>query len=132
MAKVLVIDDDPGICEAVQLVLGREGHEVASAEDLESGRRSVSEFGPDLIILDVMMERPDDGFILAQELRGSGFAKPILMLTSVGHVTGLTFGADQEMVPVDEFYEKPISPAKLVETVGRLLGKGEGGSDASK
>ena len=82
---------------------------------------AVKDFQPDLIVLDVMMDQPDDGFVMAQDLRKDGFTAPILMLTSVGKVTGLEFGADDSVVPVDDFQEKPISPAALIEKVKALL-----------
>lgn len=121
MPKILVIDDDPDICEAINLILGNEGFDVASASNKEDGYSSATMNNPDLVILDVMMVQPDDGFVLAQELRQAGYTKPILMLTNVSHVTGMPFDRDDEMVPVDEFHEKPISPAKLIEAVRRLL-----------
>lgn len=124
MAKVLVIDDDTDLCDAVRIVLELEGIDVLSANSRNAGKQAVASFKPDLVILDVMMEQPDDGFVLASDLRGSGFDKPILMLTNVGHVTGMYFDRDDDLVPVDEFYEKPISPAQLIEVVTRLLQQG--------
>ena len=123
MAKILVVDDDKDICEAIKLVLEGEGHEVGVAHSRIGGRNEAKSFTPDLMILDVMMDEQDDGFVLARELRDSGFTKPILMLTNVGHITGMTFDKDEEIVPVDEFQEKPITPAKLVEKVKQLLAK---------
>ena len=76
---------------------------------------------PDLMILDVMMEQPDDGFAMAHDLRKEGFNKPILMLSSVGTVSGMTFDKDSDMNPVDAFEEKPIKPDRLLEKVKELL-----------
>jgi len=121
MAKILVVDDDADIVEATQLFLRREGHQVEAAYNRWDGLKKVESFQPDLLILDVIMEQPDDGFSMAQELRRSGNKLPILMLTSVGTVSGLTFGKDSQMVPVDEFQSKPIEPAKLIEKVNQLL-----------
>jgi DNA-binding response OmpR family regulator len=121
MAKILVVDDDSDIVEATQLFLTREGHQVEAAYNRQDGLKKVASFQPDLLILDVIMEQPDDGFSLAQELRRAGNKIPILMLTSVGSVSGLTFGKDSEMVPVDDFQSKPIEPAKLIEKVNHLL-----------
>lgn len=121
MAKILVVDDDVDIVEATQLFLRREGHQVEAAYNRWDGLKKVDSFQPDLLILDVIMEQPDDGFSMAQELRRAGNKVPILMLTSVGTVSGLTFGKDNQMVPVDEFQSKPIEPAKLIEKVNQLL-----------
>ena len=123
----MVVDDDVDIVEAIQLVLDREGYETAPAYNRQEGMQQVADFKPDLIILDVMMDEPDDGIAMAQELRREGFKKAILMLTNVVRVTGMKYGPDDELVPVDEFHEKPIDPATLVSKVAELLARKEGG-----
>lgn len=123
MAKILIVDDDPDVVEAASLFLEKAGHQISSAFNRAEGLKAVQTANPDLLILDVMMEQPDDGIAMAQQLRKQGFSKPILMLTSVGKATGLSFGRDDEMVPVDAFEEKPIAPDKLVARVAELLKK---------
>jgi len=123
MAKILIVDDDPDIVEAGQLVLARAGHQIETAGSRAEGMAKVESFQPDLLLLDVMMEQPDDGFVMAQDLRRQGKTFPILMLTSVSSASGLDFGRDNEMVPVDDFHAKPIEPAALVQSVARLLQK---------
>jgi FixJ family two-component response regulator len=71
-----------------------------------------------------MMDEPDDGFYLANKFRKIGVDQPIVMLTSVAKVTGFDFGKN-EMMPVDEFLEKPVSSEILLDTVSKLLEKGE-------
>ena len=83
--------------------------------------QAVADFSPDMIVLDVMMEEPDDGFAMAQDLRRDGCDVPIMLLTSVGKVTGMRYGKDSAVVPVDAFFEKPIDPATLVQKVAELL-----------
>ena len=75
--------------------------------------RAGEEYDPDLLILDVMMEEPDDGLRLARDLRRKGHTLPILMLTSVNQALGIHIGADPEIVPVDDFQEKPADPVTL-------------------
>lgn len=123
MAKILIVDDDPDILEASQLFLAKEGHQIATASNRSEGMAKVESFQPDLLLLDVMMEQPDDGFIMAQDLRRQGKTFPILMLTSVSTASGLDFGRDKEMVPVDAFQSKPVEPAALVQKVAELLKK---------
>ena len=60
---------------------------------------------------------------MAQELRRGGHTLPILMLTSVGKVTGMTFDRDNDLVPVDAFFEKPVKPEDLLKKVAELLKK---------
>jgi DNA-binding response OmpR family regulator len=121
MAKILIVDDDPDITFATGLFLKKAQHEVLTASNRADGMKAIDDENPDLIILDVMMEQADDGIAMAQELRRQGCEIPILMLTSVGKVTGFTYDEDREMVPVNAFFEKPIQPDLLVEKVNELL-----------
>lgn len=121
MAKVLIVDDDPDIVEASRLFLEKEGYLIETANSRREGMQKVESFQPDLLILDVMMEQPDDGFGMAQDLRRLGKQFPILMLTSVASASGLAFDKDAEMVPVDDFQAKPVEPAVLVKKVAELL-----------
>jgi len=120
MAKIVIIDDDPDILDASSLVLNSKGHEVITATNPEDGYQFVIDNSPDLIILDVMMNEPDDGFFLAQKFRRNKITVPILMYSSVSKTVGMSFGVN-ELVPVDDFVEKPISPSLLVEKVEHLL-----------
>ena len=120
MATVAVIDDDIDILEASSLVLTAKGYDVITASDPEEGYKLVKERKPDLIILDVMMDEPDDGFFLAQKFRREKIDIPIIMYTSVSKSIGIEFGAS-EMVPVDDFVEKPITPDVLIDKVEKLL-----------
>ena len=123
MSKILIVDDDPDIQEACRLVLEKEGYEVDCASSRSEGKQKVVDYGPDLLILDVMMEEPDDGLIMARELRRSGFSAPIIMLTSVNAAMGLQIDRDDEIVPVEIFQSKPVEPKKLIEEVRSLLSK---------
>jgi DNA-binding response OmpR family regulator len=133
MAHVLVVDDDPDVVEACALYLKQKGHKVSSAGNRADGMKAIKEGKPELVVLDVMMEQPDDGLAMAQELRRSGFKAPIIMLTSISKVTGMEYGKDNDVVPVDVFLEKPVAPATLTGKVDELLavqsnGVGKGGN----
>lgn len=120
MSLIAVIDDDHDILDASSLVLNAKGYEVITADNPDDGYKIVKEKKPDLIILDVMMNEPDDGFFLAQKFRKEQLDIPIIMYTSVSKALGLEFAAG-EMIPVDEFIEKPISPDRLIDKVEKLL-----------
>jgi DNA-binding response OmpR family regulator len=120
MAKIAIIDDDPDILDASSLVLTSKGYEVITAQNPDDGYKIVAENKPDLIILDVMMNEPDDGFFLAQKFRKNKITTPIIMYTSISKAIGIDYGIN-EMVPVDEYVEKPISPEQLIEKVEKLL-----------
>jgi len=121
MAKILIVDDDPDVVDVCRLILEKEGHLISSASSREEGMAIFEADPPDLLILDVMMRQPDDGIVMARDLRRGGVEIPILMLTGISKVTGMQFGKDQDLVPVDELLEKPVDAATLVAKVGELL-----------
>jgi len=121
MSKILIVDDDTDFVEAVRIVLEKNGYDVFAAHSREEGMQSVQDNHPDMMILDVMMDSPDDGFTMAHDIRKGGFDKPILMLSSVSKVTGMNFDKNSDLVPVNIFEEKPIHPEKLLSQVKELL-----------
>jgi hypothetical protein len=58
---------------------------------------------------------------MQQALRRTGIRMPILMITSLPKVAGMSFDEDAEIVPVDELAEKPVSPRRLSELVNELI-----------
>ncbi|MGE5478920.1 MAG: response regulator transcription factor [Chloroflexota bacterium] len=118
MSKIAIIDDDPDIVEALSFLLTAKGYDVVAAVNVDDALSLVESSRPDVIILDVMMVEPDDGFYLANKFRKLGIEAPIIMLTSVAKVTGYEF-AKSERLPVQEFLEKPISAEKLLEYVSK-------------
>ncbi|MBM4157531.1 MAG: response regulator [Ignavibacteria bacterium] len=125
MALIVVIDDDPDIREASSLILNSKGYEVITASNPKEGYDLVISKKPDLIILDVMMDEPDDGFFLAQKFRRENILTPIIMYTSISKTVGMDFGAST-IVPVNDFIEKPISPDELIQKVEKQLKKVNG------
>jgi len=122
MANILLVDDDPDVTDAGKLVLQKEGHAVRTASNVEAGLAAIIEATPDLLVLDIMMDGPDDGIVLARKLRQDGYTFPIIALSSIGKVTGRDYDKDGEMLPVDDFVSKPVYPAVLIEKVKKLLG----------
>jgi len=124
--KILIVDDDPDITEAMRVVLENRGYQVDSAADSVKAMKRIAAQRPDLIILDVMMDTHTAGFQLAQKLHGAGAdpahkAIPILMVTAVHQTTPLRFTPDEDYLPVDAFIEKPIDPRTLLAQVSTLL-----------
>jgi CheY-like chemotaxis protein len=127
-AKILIIDDDPDITEAMKVVLETQNYLVSTAVNGTEGMEQIKNNSPDLIILDVMMDTPREGFALDRELKKDPLYKdiPILMVTSVKEKTGLDFkpeAGDAAWLPVDEFLDKPVRPEVLLEKVQMLLKK---------
>jgi CheY-like chemotaxis protein len=128
LGRILIIDDDPDITEAMTVVLENRGYEVASAADSTEGMNQLQASRPDVIILDVMMRTRQEGFELSRKLKNDPDYKniPILMLTAVKEKTGLDFkpeAGDESWLPVEEFLDKPVKPDVLLEKVQGLLRK---------
>ena len=126
-AKILVVDDDPDIVEAIKTVLEARNYAVVTARDGEECLQRIRSETPDLVVLDLLMPRKD-GFAVCRDLKQDRrYAKysniPILVLTSVHEEasrrryeleTGLQFD-------VDDYVEKPIPPLDLLHRVEKLL-----------
>ena len=127
-AKILVVDDDPDIVEAVRAILEAHSHQVVAASNGEEGLAKLKEERPDLMILDLLMPKMD-GFAVLKELQDPRRSKysnvPILILTSVREDASrrryeLETGLELNF---DDYVEKPLDPHTLVERVGKLLEK---------
>jgi len=122
---ILVIDDDIDLVEIIRVTLENQGYRVIDAQTGERGLAMAKEQNPDLILLDVMMGKVDEGFQVAYQLRSDQITAdvPILMLTAVTDQTGFDFdpAKDKDFLPVDEFLEKPVSPRVLVDMVRKHL-----------
>ena len=127
-SKILVVDDDPDILEALTTILESQGYQVVVARDGVEGLASLRAERPDLMILDLLMPKMD-GFAVCKELKDPRWAKyadiPILVLTSVREeASRRRYELDTGMeMDVDDYVEKPISPATLLQRVEKLLKK---------
>ncbi len=127
-AKILVVDDDPDIREAIIAVLEACSYQVVTAGDGQEGLDKLKEERPDLMILDLLMPRMD-GFGVLKELqdpRRSKYSKiPVLILTSVREdVSRRRYELETGLeLNVDDYVEKPIDPHALVTRVEKLLKK---------
>jgi two-component system alkaline phosphatase synthesis response regulator PhoP len=126
MPKILIVDDDPDLVEAVTMILESKDYDVIAAyggiEGLEKAKAEV----PDLIVLDVMM--PDkDGYAVCKELKADPeYSKiPILLLTAVVSKISTTRYTQQMGLETeaDDYVDKPVEPAELVKRIEILLGK---------
>ncbi len=128
MARILVVDDDRDFQQFTRVCLESVGHEIEAALTPDDGIAKVQAFRPDLVILDVMMPDGYEGFSVARTIREElGLRElPIVILSAVHQKKDVPyrFGPDDDYLPVDTFMDKPVSPAELLETVGRLLGSG--------
>ena len=126
--KILIIEDDRDLVEAIVLILKSKEYQVIIAYNTEIGAKMIKEEKPDLIILDVMFgsKGKTKGFDLAVRVRQDKSMPnvPILMLTSINEVYpcfDFSPDTDKEFLPVDEFINKPAQPDELIEKVEKLL-----------
>ena len=116
MRRVLIVDDDPKVCETLDRYLAHAGYVTASALDGAKALEVVQTFAPDLIVLDLMLPRVG-GLEICRMLRETS-AIPIIMLTAKttehDKLTGLSLGAD-------DYLTKPFSPRELVARVEAVL-----------
>ncbi|MFF4330347.1 response regulator transcription factor [Streptomyces sp. NPDC048387] len=125
--RILVVDDEPAVREALRRSLAFEGYDVRTAVDGIDALDQAASYAPELIVLDIQMPRMD-GLTAARRLRASGSLTPILMLTArdtVGdRVTGLDAGADDYLV-------KPFELDELFARVRALLRRSSYASPAA-
>ena len=131
MAKILMIDDDRDLVASMKILLEAHGHEFHSTPNGEAGLRRLKDLSPDLILLDVMMDRYTEGFSVSRRLRDaaadSPYASfrnvPIVVLTSIHRTTAYRFGPNLDALPVDAFLEKPVANDRLLATIDELVAK---------
>lgn len=115
--RILIVDDEPAVREALQRSLAFDGYGTEVAVDGVDALAKATVYAPDLIVLDIQMPRMD-GLTAARRLRSAGSKVPILMLTArdtVGdRVTGLDAGADDYLV-------KPFELDELFARIRALL-----------
>ena len=118
--KVLLIEDEPNIIEAVSFILSRDGWEVTTHAHGHDAMDAVRRRAPDLIILDVMLPGKSGYDILSEMREDAKFAEtPVLMLTARGQTR------DREMAEragADRYMTKPFSNADVLDAVRALAG----------
>jgi two-component system alkaline phosphatase synthesis response regulator PhoP len=125
--KILLVDDDPDFLEMHSAVLENHGYEVFTATSGREGLMRVRAEMPDAIILDLMMEKHDAGFLFSRKIKMDPLFKeiPILMVTSVAEATGARFSLEDDgyWMKTDDFLDKPVHPQVLLERLDALLKK---------
>ena len=124
MAKpsILLVDDDPVFVDAMTAVLSKR-YDIWSAADGEEAMASLIEHRPDLILLDVMLTYPSEGYDLAAALKKDPETAgiPIVMLTGVNRVFEIRSRLEKGWVDVEGFHTKPPEFDKLFETIEKHI-----------
>lgn len=117
--KILIVDDEPNIVMPLEFLMRRQGYDVRVAGDGEEALEAVAAFGPDLVLLDVMLPRRS-GYEVCQLLRQRPEWQHIkvVMLTAKGRDVEVAKG---RAMGADAYVTKPFSSRELVDQVERLL-----------
>jgi len=129
--KILIIDDDDDYRTSIRTLLENHNYAVSEASSGKEGLTKISEFKPNLIVLDIMMETVDEGYSLNQIIK---FQKkfeeykdiPILMISSIEEDPYTRFGhagGQVEMIIPDQYMTKPVDIPKFLDLVEKLLNK---------
>ena len=116
--RILLVDDDPDIIDALKFALEAKGYEILVARDGNQGLAMAEREDPDLVILDMMMPKRS-GFLVLEKLRRTHDV-PIRVIMITAN-EGSRHKAYADMLGVDDYIRKPFAMGRLVESVERLL-----------
>ena len=114
--KLLIVDDDPNICDMLKLYFENEGYKIKTAYDGVEGLNAFKVYNPDLVLLDIMMPKKD-GWQLCREIREIS-PKPVIMITAKGEVFDKVLGLE---MGADDFVVKPFDLKELCARVKAVL-----------
>ena len=121
MKRILIVEDNKDLAFGLRSNLEMEGYEVRAVGTGPEGLRQAEVFGPDLVVLDLMLPQMD-GFEVLEAMREGGLTMPVLILSARGEeidkVRGLRLGADDYMT-------KPFGLMELLARVEAILRRGE-------
>ena len=115
-SKILVVDDDLGLCNLLHQYLEKQGFSVDTVEDGKAMDLYLKNSSPDLIILDLMLPG-EDGLSIAKRLNGNGQV-PIIMLSACGEEVDRIIGLE---VGADDYLAKPFSPRELLARIRSVM-----------
>ena len=114
--KLLIVDDDPNICDMLKLYFENEGYKIKTANDGVEGLATFKLYNPDLVLLDIMMPKKD-GWQVCREIREIS-PKPVIMITAKGEVFDKVLGLE---LGADDFIVKPFDMKELSARIKAVL-----------
>jgi twitching motility two-component system response regulator PilG len=125
--KVLVVDDDADYQASVRLLLEHQGYRVVQAESAKNGLEKLVEHNPDIIILDIMMESPVEGYCVTHAVKHQpAYAQfrniPIIMVSSIDQAPDERYpmSPEADLIRPDHYLTKPLDMERLLEVLQRL------------
>lgn len=125
-ARILVVDDEPKLVHLVREVLTAAGYETLAANSAESAIEAAAVEQPDLVLLDIILNGPIDGYEVARRLREFSNV-PIIMLTARVRESDLLHGFESG---ADDYITKPFSSKELLARIGAVLKRSKGEATA--
>jgi len=125
--KILFVDDDRDFLSAQVAFFTGHGYDVVAVDRVAGALERIGEEQPDLIVLDLMMEHYDSGFLLGRRIRGEAGMKtvPIVMLSGVASATGHKLAGEaaalKDWIQLDAFLDKPVTGRQLLKVVEAKL-----------
>lgn len=124
-SKIVIVDDNTDYLFTMKTFLSRNGFEVETAPDGQTGIELIKKERPDLILLDVMMETTFSGFEVCRQIRNDSELKsiPIIGITGMEDELGLKFDKydDEDYFSPDAFFDKPVDKDALLEKIKDLI-----------
>jgi CheY-like chemotaxis protein len=123
--QILLIDDDPDMHLAVEMMLAADGYQVTCCRTGSEGLERMRRQRPDLVLLDIMLTYPSEGLQVACQMRQDVRLKdiPIIFISAIGETVGADYA--KEVCPIalaaDMFLEKPLDAAMVREAVKWVL-----------
>jgi DNA-binding NtrC family response regulator len=117
--KILIIDDDPAICDSVQAILNANGYETACALSGLDGLAAFRGMEPAAVLCDMMMEDIDAGVKVAKIMKEERPAIPVFLLSTIGDVTSETVGIYN--LGFSGVFQKPVDFDLLLSSLARQL-----------
>jgi CheY-like chemotaxis protein len=124
MAKVIVIDDVPGVRRSIAALLSRAGHDVSEAPDGAAGVDAARQTRPDVALVDMLMPE-QDGIETLDILKSQRLAGSCVAMSGGGSLVGADDALAYAAPLADAVMRKPFESQDLIDLVNRLASEGE-------
>ncbi len=130
MHSILLVDDEPEFLTWLSALLEEQGHEVRTAENIHDAKEALAASRPDLVVVGLFIQQPDDGFSLCYQIKKQDDTIPIILVTRVTSETGFDFEAatasERAWIKADAMLDRPFRFEQLQREMRRLLTDGGG------
>jgi len=125
--KILLVDDDIDLLEQNKILFESLGLNIITADSAKDGLIQFMKELPDAAIIDLIMERPDSGFVLSHKIKNTEHGRkiPVLILSSATYDTGIKFGTttpeEKAWIKCDGFLNKPVVIEELISKLEKFV-----------